>query len=142
MTLVVDASVLVAALIDGGADGIWADRVLGSDSLVGPDLLPAETANVLRRAALAGDISADSASLAHGDLLKLRIDLFAYEPFAERVWALRDTMSAYDAWYLALAESLDAPLATLDARLARSGSTRCRFVIPRSSTSAARRPRG
>jgi predicted nucleic acid-binding protein len=130
VTLVVDASVVVAALIDTGADGIWADRTLGSESLVGPHLLPVEVANVLRRAALAGDISADSASLAHRDLLKLRIDLFAYEPFAERVWALRDTMSAYDGWYVALAETLDAPLATLDGRLARSGSGCCRFVMP------------
>jgi predicted nucleic acid-binding protein len=106
VTLVVDASVVVAALVDTGADGIWADRIFGSDSLVGPHLLPVEVANVLRRAALAGDISADPASLAHGDLLKLRIDLFAYEPFAARVWALRDTMSTYDGWYVALAESL------------------------------------
>ncbi len=139
MTLVVDASVVVAALIDTGADGIWADRMLGSDSLAGPQLLPVEVANVLRRAALAGDVSADSASLAHGDLLKLRIDLFAYEPFAERVWARRDSMSTYDGWYVALAESLNAPLATLDRRLARSGSSRCRFVIPGSSGPA---PRG
>jgi predicted nucleic acid-binding protein len=138
VTLVVDASVVVAALIDTGADGLWADRMLESDSLTGPHLLPVEVANVLRRAALAGDISVDSASLAHGDLLKLRIDLFAYEPFADRVWALRDSMSTYHGWYVALAESLDAPLATLDGRLARSGSSRCRFVMPGSSGHRAR----
>jgi predicted nucleic acid-binding protein len=116
--------------------------MLASDALVGPHLLPVEVANVFRRATVAGEVSADSASLAHSDLLKLRIDLFAYEPFAERVWALRDTMSTYDGWYVALAESLDAPLATLDGRLARSGGSRCRFVTPSSSGPAPRRARG
>lgn len=133
MTLVVDASVLVAALVDTGADGTWAEGMLGSDVLVGPHLLPVEAANVLRRAALAGDLSADSAALAHADLLRLPIELFAYAPFADRAWALRDTISAYDAWYVALAESLDAAVATLDRRLARAASARCRFITPGSS---------
>jgi predicted nucleic acid-binding protein len=128
VTVVVDASVVVAALIDTGADGTWADGVLGSDALVAPHLLPAEVANVLRRAALAGDVSTDSASLAYADLLKLRIDLFGYDAFAERVWALRDTLTANDAWYVSIAEALDAPLATLDGRLARSPDVRCRFI--------------
>jgi predicted nucleic acid-binding protein len=128
VTLAIDASFVVAALVDSGAEGSWADELLGSDNLIAPHLLLVEVDNVLRRAAIAGDISADSASLAHADLLALRIDLFAYEPFAERVWELRETISAYDAWYVALAESVDAPLATLDRRLARSHSPRCRFI--------------
>lgn len=135
MTLVVDASLVVAALVDTGAGGSWADGVLGSDSLVAPHLLHVEVANVLRRAALAEDISADSASLAYADLLKLRIDLFAYEPFADRVWELRHAVRPYDGWYVALAESLSVPLATLDGRLARSRAARCRFITPRSSSS-------
>jgi predicted nucleic acid-binding protein len=128
VTLAIDASLVVAAIVDSGAEGTWADELLGSDTLIAPDLLSVEVDSVLRRAAIAGDISADSASLAHADLLALRIDLFAYEPFAERVWELRETISAYDAWYVALAESMDAPLATLDRRLARSQSARCRFI--------------
>lgn len=91
-----------------------------------------EVANLLRRAVAAGEVSADSASLAHADLLGLRISLFAYEPFANRVWELRGGVSADDAWYVALAESLDAPLGTLDRRLTRSTGTRCRFSIPAS----------
>lgn len=130
MTLVVDASLIVAALIDSGPDGRWADGLLGSDALVAPHLLPVEVANVLRRAIIIGDVSADSASLAYSDLLDLRISLFAYAPFADRVWELRSTVSAYDAWYVAIAESIDAPLATLDHRLTTSSGTRCRFVAP------------
>ena len=130
MTLVVDASVVVAALIDGGPAGSWAEAVLVSDQIAAPHLMPAETANILRRADLSGEISSDAAALAHADLLKLRTALFAYEPFAERIWELRAHVTSYDAWYIALAESLDAPLATLDRRLARAQRTRCDFVTP------------
>ncbi len=130
MTLVVDASVVAAALIDAGPDGSWAEQLLGSDALVAPHLLPVEVANVLRRAAAAGEVSADSASLAYSDLLDLRVDLFDYEPVAERVWELRGGISSYDAWYVALAESVDAPLATLDRRLTRAQGARCRFLVP------------
>lgn len=132
MTLVVDASLVVAALIDSGTDGRWAESMLESDAIAAPHLLPVEVTNVLRRAVAVGQVSADSASLAHADLLEMRISLFAYEPFANRVWELRGGVSAYDAWYVALAESLDAPLATLDHRLTRSAGTRCRFTIPAS----------
>jgi predicted nucleic acid-binding protein len=89
-----------------------------------------EATNILRRAALNGDISDDNASLAHADLLALRVDLFPFEPFAERVWQLRFSVTSYDAWYVALAESLGAPLATLDMRLSRATGPRCPFELP------------
>lgn len=130
MTLVVDASTVVAALVDGGPDGAWAESVLVSEPLTAPHLMPVEATNILRRAALARQLSDDVASLARTDLIQLRVDLFAYEPFADRVWELRSSVTAYDAWYVALAESLDAPLATLDARLARASGPRCRFEVP------------
>ncbi len=130
MTLVVDASVVVAALVDEGSAGTWAEELLASDTLVAPHLLPVEVASVLRRAETAGDISADVASLAHADLIELRVDLFGYEPFAPRVWELRDSVTPYDAWYVAIAETLAAPFGTLDTRLTRSPGPRCRFETP------------
>ncbi len=129
MTLVVDATTVVAALVDGGRDGEWATKLLESEPLAAPHLLPAEVANILRRAARAGDVSVDLASLAHADFLRLRVELFPYEPFAERVWQLRDNVTSYDGWYVALAEHLVAPLATLDARLASAAGPRCAFVM-------------
>lgn len=130
MTLAVDASAVVAALVDTGPDGRWAEELLASDALVGPHLLPVEVDNVLRRAAAAGQLSPDAASLAHSDLIALRIELFAYEPFASRAWELRGNVTSYDAWYVALAEWADAPLATLDRRLATSPNVGCRFLLP------------
>jgi predicted nucleic acid-binding protein len=129
VTLVIDASMVVAALVDSGTDGRWAESLLTSDSLAAPHLLTAEAANILRRSALAGAISAQQASLAHADLLDLRVELFPYAPFATRIWDLRDNVTCYNAWYVALAETLSAPLATLDARLAKASGPRCRFLV-------------
>ena len=51
--------------------------------------MPVEAASILHRAELAGEISADAASLAHADLRRLRVESFPYDPFAERIWELR-----------------------------------------------------
>lgn len=128
MTVVVDASVVVAALVDNGPDGQWADDVLLSEPLAAPHVLQVEVASALRRAAGAGEISDDVATLAHGDLGDLRLELYGYENCAARVWELRDNLRAYDAWYVAVAELLDAPLATLDLRLSRAAGPRCEFL--------------
>lgn len=126
---VVDASALVAALTDKGRAGEWAAAQLYGFRLAAPHLLPSETANVLRRAENAGRISKDTAALAYVSLLRLRLDLYPFAPFAQRVWELRATTSAYDAWYVALAETLGAALLTLDRRLLRTPGPRCAFVF-------------
>ncbi|MGQ0607829.1 MAG: type II toxin-antitoxin system VapC family toxin [Chloroflexota bacterium] len=130
MTVVVDASAVVAALVDRDPDGTWAEAELARDDLAAPHLMPVEAANILRRAVLARHLSPDSATLAHGDLLRLPVLLFPYEPSADRVWQLRGNLSAYDAWYVALAEALEASLVTLDRRMARARGPRCRFRLP------------
>jgi predicted nucleic acid-binding protein len=127
---VIDASVMVAALVDASPVGSWAESVLASGPLAAPHLLPIETANVLRRLALAGDISSDVAALAHRDLLAIRMELFPYAPLGERVWELRQNVTSYDACYVALAELLRVPLATLDARLTRIPGATCEFRLP------------
>lgn len=130
MTLVVDASAVVAGLTDRGTDGLWAESLLAGEPLAAPHLMPVEAANILRRAALAGDISSEVLSLAHIDLLDLRVELFPYQPCAARVWELRGNVTCYDGWYVAVAELLDVPLATLDGRLANSPGPRCQFLLP------------
>jgi predicted nucleic acid-binding protein len=130
MSVVVDASVVVAALIDSGPLGEWAEGVLTSDTVLAPHLMPAEVSNILRRAGVAGDIPADAATLAHVDLGDLAAELFAYEPLAQRIWDLRHNLTAYDAWYVALAEQVGAELATLDRRLARAPGPTCGFLLP------------
>jgi predicted nucleic acid-binding protein len=126
--VVVDASALVAMLIVPGDSGEKvAEALLGMD-LHAPDLLPYEVANVLRRHCLAGRLSPTEAALAHQAALRLPIELWAYEVLADRVWSLTGSLSAYDAAYVALAERIEAPLVTCDARLAR-GSGYQRVVL-------------
>ena len=131
MSVVVDASVLVKALLSTGPDGDWAEAIVAGDSLHAPDLALAETTNVLRRLELARAITTAEANAAHEDLMQLNIELFSFEPFAERAWELRHNLTGYDAWYVALAEALRLPLATFDERLAKARGPRCEFLTPR-----------
>ena len=131
--LVVDASVVVSALIGTGSDGTWASSLLLASPVCAPHLMPVQVASVLRRAATAGDVSQDAASLASlacADLLDLRIELYPFAPVAVRVWEMRANVRSYDAWYVALAELLGAPVATLDRRLADSPGLYCEFQTP------------
>jgi predicted nucleic acid-binding protein len=130
VTLVIDASLVVSALVDTGPTGGWAESLLAGTPLNAPHLMPVEVANILRRAAARGQITPDVASMAHADLLDLRVELFPYAPFAPRVWELRNIVTAYDAWYIALAEFLGSNVATLDRRLAGSTGPRCGFETP------------
>ena len=130
MTLVVDASVVVAALIDSGPSGVWAEGLLASNDVLAPHLLPVEVASTLRTAAMADRISWDAAALAHGDLVEMSVRLFPYDPFADRVWELRHNVTPYDGWYVAVAEAVDAPLASLDVRLSQASGPRCAFALP------------
>jgi predicted nucleic acid-binding protein len=88
VTVVVDASVVVAGLASGGAAGRWAESVLAGEPLAAPHVLPLEAASILHRAESAGEISADAVSLAYVDLGRLRVEYFPYAPFAERIWEL------------------------------------------------------
>ncbi len=130
MTILVDASVAVAALIDADAQGEWARSLLSSNELVAPHLMQIESANILRRHALRGAVEAVNASDAMIELMQIPVVLFSLKGHAERVWELRHNVTAYDAWYVALAEALQVPLATLDLNLARSPGPRCEFLTP------------
>ena len=128
--VVVDASTVVAALLDNGPDGRWAEQVLTAGHLAAPHLLPVEVASIVRRAAASRRISPDAAALAHADLQSLRVELFPYWPFADRIWEMRSNLTCYDAWYVALAEYLDCPLVTLDGRLATAPGLKCAIQLP------------
>ena len=132
MTAVVDSSALVAFLIDQGADGSWARRALSSGAMLGPELVLVESSNILRRLERTGGIAALTALEAHQDLVEHEVELHPFAPFADRVWELRNNLTAYDAWYVALAEAYGCPLVTLDLRLSRASGPTCEFVTPTS----------
>lgn len=137
MTIVVDASAIVAALVDDGPDGHWAADTIVAHPLAAPHHMPVEAANILRRAAVVGQLSADLAVLAHDDLAALDVELFPYTLLAPRSWDLRANLTIYDAAYVSLAELLGAPLATLDHRMARAAGPRCAFLTPEATAPGA-----
>ena len=131
MSVVIDASVLVAAVIDVGANGEWAEHVVAQGGLHSPELVLAEATNIFRRLERAKKITSLEAAAAQRDLMNLDIEVYAFAPVAERVWQLRHALTSYDAWYVAVAEAVDLPLATLDTRLTRADGPVCAFVLPR-----------
>jgi len=95
-----------------------------------PHLIDAEIAQVLRRLTSAGHLPAPRATEAFDDLRALRLVRHSHLPLLDRVWGLRANLSAYDGLYIALAESLDSPLVTLDERLARAPGHTAAVWIP------------
>ena len=132
MTVVVDASLLIAAVTNDDRYGEWAQSALEMGGLVSTSMLLAEAANGLRNMVLRGEVAAAEAAPMLDDLLQrdLEIDLHPFVPYARRVWQLRDNLTAYDAWYVAIAESLGCPLYTMDAAMGRAPGPACDIVVP------------
>lgn len=123
---VVDASVLVDALVVAGPSGDAARAALrGRAVLPVPAIFGAEVVSALRAMVRHGDLGLSRASAAVVQLGTTRTVQYAFEPFADRVWRLRDNLTVYDAWYVALAERLGLPLVTADERLVASPGPEC-----------------
>ncbi len=128
---VIDASVLVAALVDSGTDGQWSEGVIAEGFLIAPQLVVVETLDILRRLELAKQVTELEAASAQQLLHDLEIELMPIRPFEERIWQLRQNLTCYDAWYVAIAEAMELPLSTLDRRLAGASGPQCEFRQPR-----------
>ncbi len=124
--IVVDASVLIDVFI---GQAVAAKR-LATTELCAPHLVDSEVGAVLRRHTLGGQTDPDLVAVAFDDYLSIEITRHPHLPLMSRAWELRDTISFTDALYVTLAEVLDAPLLTLDARLARVPGTRATIEVP------------
>lgn len=131
MTLVVDASTVVAALVDNSTDGQWAEGQLRNASqLIAPAHMAIEASNALRRLEASGHIDTTTANIAVSDLQRLPILPMTFGVIGGRIWSLRNNLTSYDAAYVATAELVNASLATLDRRLANAPGPRCTFLTP------------
>lgn len=116
--IVVDASVVVTVLLRLTNADALSDRLFdGLQKLYAPELLDVEVAQVIRRFWRAREISAARGSEAIEDLADLPIERIGHTPLVGRIWQLRNNVTAYDAAYLAVAESLNATLVTHDKAL-------------------------
>lgn len=117
--IVLDASAVAELLLDTEQGERVGRRVATRhESLHAPELLGAEIASVLRKFVLRGDMAVSAAQRAIGELEGLGIETYPHLPFMSRVLDLRATVGSYEAFYVVLAEALNAPLVTCDARLA------------------------
>ncbi|HYN03757.1 MAG TPA: type II toxin-antitoxin system VapC family toxin [Vicinamibacteria bacterium] len=119
--IVLDASALVELLLGTSLGRTIAERIANpAAGLHMPHLADVEVVQALRRYVREGELDAGSAALALDDLRALDVQRHSHEPLLDRVWALRENLTAYDAVYVALAEALETTLLTCDGRLARA----------------------
>jgi predicted nucleic acid-binding protein len=127
---VIDASVLVDALVTIGPLGDAAEDVLASQPIVeAPAILKAEALSAVRRLEQRGELPGSTTRTVLDQLGRLGVRPYHVDPLLERIWELRDTLSTYDAWYVALAEELDTDLVTTDRRLATASGPRCPITV-------------
>jgi predicted nucleic acid-binding protein len=119
--IVLDASAAISALMNAGA----ARQTLAGEQLHAPHLIDTEVLSGLRRQAAHGTCTPEEAWSMLCVWQELGLTRYPTVAMLDRVWELRENLSAYDASYVALAESLDCPLVTADRRLSRAPGIRC-----------------
>ena len=117
--IVVDASAVMEDPLQTDRAQQIEERILSAgETLHAPHLLDLEVAQVLRRYCASGEMAPERGQEAIDDFSDFSINRYPHHLFLKRIWQLRHNMTAYDAAYIALAESLAVPLLTCDARLA------------------------
>ena len=116
---VVGASVAVEYLLKTPL-GLAVAGMLEDAALVAPELLDAEIVLVLRRAVLRGRLEEARALMAIDDLALWPVERLPHREFTRSAWQHRHNVSAYDAFYVAVADALTLPLLTADGRLSRA----------------------
>lgn len=120
MTAVVDCSIVIRVLANRDSDDVLRQRL--ARTLHAPALIDAEVSSVVRGLTITTKpnvrIATERGQQMLDDYAGLRIVRYPMQPLQQRVFALRHNLTAYDAMYVALAEALDVPLLTDDAKLA------------------------
>ncbi|MFQ5550391.1 MAG: type II toxin-antitoxin system VapC family toxin [Gemmatimonadales bacterium] len=126
--IVVDASAVLEVILRTGVSANVADRLFAAgESLHAPHLIDVEVAQVIRRYVAGKSMGARRGREAIEDHVALPIERYRHDLLLPRVYELRRNMTAYDAVYVALAEVLNAPLVTRDAKLAKASGLRAKI---------------
>ncbi len=128
--MVLDASAAIEFLLNTARGRQVGARLVDAAEVVhAPHLIDIEIAHVLRRYVLDGTFDEGHAARTLRRWRQLDVERYPHEPFLDRVWGLRDNVTAYDAIYVALAETLGELLVTADRRLAGSPGLNVRVEL-------------
>lgn len=127
--IVIDASALVEFLLRPGHSRGLVAHLRSGNGFAAPYFVDLEVTHVLRRHVLRGQLATVRAEEALEDLMELPLSRYPHQPLLARIWALRDNLTAYDAAYVALAESLGVELVTADRRIAGAGGHGARITL-------------
>ncbi|HPB45954.1 MAG TPA: type II toxin-antitoxin system VapC family toxin [Microthrixaceae bacterium] len=127
--IVVDASVLFEVVADTPRSRDLRTLLAAGEALSAPHLIDAEVLAVIQTHLRRGHLDQTAASQAVDDLRSWPGERWSHRLLMPRAWELRNNVRSYDALYVALAEALDAPLVTLDARLAAAPGPLCRIIV-------------
>ncbi len=128
--IVLDASAAFEWLLGTPTGARVDERMLSrAESLHAPHLIDVEIAQVLRRYAALGAVTAARAREAMQDLIDLPLIRYPHDLLLPRIWVLRENFTAYDAAYVALAEALGAPLLTCDRKIASGALHHARVEV-------------
>lgn len=129
LVLIVDASCLYEVVADTArADDVRAVLVIDPEHAA-PSVIDVEVITVIRRDGLLGRLDRTAAAQAVQDLREWPGERFPTRPLLDRVWELRESVRTWDAFYVALAEVMQATLLTSDSRLARARGPRCAIDV-------------
>lgn len=123
--IVVDASCLGELLVAGPLADPIRDRLGRDTEHAAPHVIDVEVFGLIRRLRMLDVIDTTAAQLAVDDLASWPGERYGHRALLERAWDLRQTVRGWDAMYVALAEVFEAPLVTMDGRLARASGPRC-----------------
>ncbi|MEL6341263.1 MAG: type II toxin-antitoxin system VapC family toxin [Myxococcota bacterium] len=124
---VLDASTAVEILLATDA-GQQALDIISDDTACVPHLFDVEVLSVLRRLTYRSELDRVRATEAVEDLVTWPLMRFEHTHVLNEMWQLRDSASAYDSAYAALAIVLDLPLLTSDSPLTRAGVSGLRVL--------------
>jgi predicted nucleic acid-binding protein len=130
MSYVVDCSIVIRLLAARRDDDLLRHRL--TRRVHAPTLLDAEVSSVVRGLSITSKpdvrISPQRARTVLDRYQGLHITRHPMAPLQFRVHELRDNLTAYDAMYIALAEALDLPILTDDAKFAKAAGHRARIL--------------
>jgi predicted nucleic acid-binding protein len=127
--IVVDASLIFHLIVDGPKASEAIEALEKQGTMVAPQLIDLEILNALRKQRMANRVSRERIEQALGDFNAIAIERYPTHHLNTRIWELCDNLTPYDACYVALAESLEIPLYSLDRRMANAPRHNAQIII-------------